>query len=82
MFKIMAIPNVEKFFSVVRQSRGDVFLLLPDGTQCDLKKDNTAIQMIRTMQPGREGLRIILSDSTDAPGFILYLMGTARTKAA
>lgn len=42
MFKIMSIPNADKFFSVVEHSKGNVFLRLPDNSQCDLKRDRTA----------------------------------------
>ena len=41
MFKIMSIPNADKFFSVVEHSKGNVFLRLPDNSQCDLKRDRT-----------------------------------------
>ncbi len=74
MFKILTMPNTEKFLSLVKQSCGDVLLHLPDGTQCSLKRDHTARQMFRTMQPGRDGISISFSNPGDTPTFLRYLM--------
>ena len=77
MFKIMLLPSVEKFLSLVRQSCGDVLLCLPDGSRCSLKRDHTAQQMLRTMQLGRDGISVRFSDPGDVPAFLRYLMGAA-----
>ena len=77
MIKIMIMPNVEKFLSLVRQSCGDVLLHLPDGSQCSLKRDNTARQMLCMMQPGRDGISVSFSNSGDAPAFLQYMMEAA-----
>ena len=74
MFKIMSIPHADKFFSVVEHSKGNVFLRLPDNSQCDLKRDRTAKQLLQTMRPGREGLCIALSDPQDFPEFFRFMM--------
>ena len=68
------MPNPEKFLSLVRQSCGNVLLHLPDGRQCDLKRDHTAQQMLRTMELSRDGLSISFSDPDDTPAFIKYMM--------
>lgn len=78
MFKIMMLPDADNFLHVVEQSRGQVLLHLPDNTHCDLKKDNTARQMLRAMRPTREGLCISLSDARDVPAFLDYMIGSAR----
>lgn len=77
MFKILLIPNTEKFLSLVKQSCGDVLLHLPDGSQCSLKQNHTAQQMLRTMQPGRDGISISFSNPGDAPTFLRYMMEAA-----
>lgn len=75
MFKIHLIPNMERFLSLVARSRGKVLLHLPDNTQYDLKEDSAVRQLFRTMEPGREGVRISLSDPSDIPAFINYMIG-------
>ena len=56
MFKIMMLPDAENFLNVVSNSRGQVLLHLPDDSRCDLKRDNTARQLLRAMRPREEGL--------------------------
>lgn len=81
MLKIWTMPNTEKFLSLVQNSCGDVLLHLPDGSQCSLKQDHTAQQMLRVMRPGRDSIAISFSDPDDAPTFLRYLMETARQPA-
>ena len=78
MFKIRMLPDAENFLNVVQHSRGQVLLHLPDKTFCDLKRDNTARQMLRAMRPSQEGLCISLSDARDVPAFLDYMIGSAR----
>ena len=78
MFKIMMLPDTENFLHVVESNRGQVLLHLTDNTHCDLKRDNTARQMLRAMRPGPEGLCISLSDARDVPAFLDYMIGSAR----
>lgn len=78
MFKIMMLPDAENFINVVEHSRGQVLLHLPDDSCCDLKRDNTARQMLRAMRPREEGLCISLSDARDVPAFLDYMIGSAR----
>ena len=80
MFKIMMLPDSENFLNVVERSRGQVLLHLPDNTRCDLKRDNTARQLLRAMRPGQEGLCISLSDARDVPAFLDYMIGSARER--
>lgn len=81
MFKIMMLPDADHFLNVVEHSRGQVLLHLPDNTRCDLKRDNTARQLLRAMRPGREGLCISLSDARDVPAFLDYMIGSARKQS-
>lgn len=78
MLKILIMPNVEKFLSLVKQSCGDVLLHLPDGSQCSLKRDHTAQQMLQVMRPGQDGLSISFSNPGDAPAFLRYLVEVTR----
>lgn len=72
--KLLKLPNVDKFLNLVAQSRGDVLLQLPDGNLCDLRRDHTAREMLRILRPGREGISIHVSDPSDAPSFLRYMM--------
>lgn len=63
--------------SVVDQSRGSVFLRLPDQTQLDLKKDAAARQMLHLINESRGGLQIDLTDQSDAVPFLRYLTEAA-----
>lgn len=78
MFQIMMLPDTDNFLNVVEHSRGQVLLHLPDNTSCDLKRDNTARQLLRVLRPGREGLCISLSDARDVPAFLDYMIGSTR----
>lgn len=78
MFKIMMLPDADNFLGLVERSRGQVLLHLADDSRCDLKRDNTARQLLRIMRPREEGLSISLSDARDAPAFLDYMTGSAR----
>ena len=54
MMTIFCIPDMERFLRIVEDSRGKVLLHLPDKTLCDLKRDSTAVQLLRMVCPGRE----------------------------
>ena len=82
MIRILSIPNMEKFLAVVDQSRGEVSIRLSDQTQVDLKRDHTAKQLLRTMEPGRGGLELFVSDPADMAALIAYLIGAAREACA
>lgn len=75
MFKIMKLSNAESFFRAVDQSRGQVWLCLPDGVRCDLKQDPAARQLVRMTRPGPEGLSLSLSDHRDLSAFVRCLTG-------
>lgn len=78
MLTFMTIPTPEAFLSLVDHSCGSVFLCLPDGGRCDLKREPLARQLFRALVPGREGVRISLSDPDDTPAFFRYMAGAAR----
>ena len=82
MIRILSIPNMEKFWAVVDQSRGEVSIRLSDQTQIDLKRDHTARQLLRKMEPGGGGLELFVSDSADMAALIAYLVGAAREACA
>lgn len=77
MFTFMMIPTPEKFLRMVEGSRGEVALCLPEGGRCDLKRDPAARQLVRTLRPGGEGLRVSLSDRSDMPAFFRYMREAA-----
>lgn len=75
MFKILKMPDANRFLKIVEQSHGQVLVQLPDGSQCDLKQDHVAKEIVRTMQPREDGICIDLSDKRDLPAFVRYLVG-------
>lgn len=77
MLKVMLIPDMEKFLEKVQNCRGDVLLHLPDGSVCNLKKDNTALQMLKMLKNNKNELDISLTDPRDYPVFLNYMMCAA-----
>ena len=77
MIKIMQISNMEKFIEKIRMCRGDVFLSLPDGTECNLKTDHTALQMIRMLHSANEELPLRLTDPHDFVIMMNFMMSAA-----
>ena len=77
MIKIMLIPNMEKFFEKVESCRGDVLLNLPDGSECSLKTDHTAQQIVRMLHSANEELDIRLTDERDFAPIVSFMMRAA-----
>lgn len=75
--KLYKIQNTEKFLNVVDQSRGNVTLLLPDKTECDLKQNTLARELLKVVKPGSEGICIQLSDPDDAVKIMNFLIEQA-----
>lgn len=73
MIQLMQMPDAERFIDVVNQSRGDVFVQLPDSSLCNLKTDHSAQQLIKLLNPQKADLSIILSDPDDVPAFFRYM---------
>jgi len=74
MLKFYSIPDPDKLLSVVDKSEGDVFLRLPDGGECNLKQEHVARELLRLMTPNKDGVNINLTNPSDAPAFLLYMM--------
>lgn len=77
MIKIMLIPNMEKFFEKVEACQGDVMLNLPDGSECNLKTDHTARQMIQMLHSANEELDLRLTDPRDYAPIMRFMMSSA-----
>lgn len=77
MIKIMQISNMEKFIEKIRMCHGDVFLNLPDGTECNLKTDHTALQMIKMLYSDNEELPLRLTDPRDFIIMMSFMMSAA-----
>ena len=76
MLKFILIPNKEKFLQLISKSSGKIYLHLPDGSICDLKDDQTALQMLKLMKPASDGLCFSFSDPSDSVIFMRYMMET------
>ena len=72
---IRRIKNADKFIQMVENSRGAVFLKLPDETFCDLKQNNEVLQMLHMINPGDIWLDFFLTDSQDSYSFMAYMVG-------
>lgn len=77
MLKLMLIPDMEKFSDKIRNCYGEVLLHLPDGSTCDLKKDHTAMQMLKMLKNDTNELDISLTDPRDYPVFLNFMMRAA-----
>jgi len=77
MLKLMLIPDMEKFLEKIQDCRGDVLVQLPDGSTCDLKKDHTALQMLKMLKNDQNELDISLTDPRDYPIFLRFMMCAA-----
>ena len=74
MLRLMMMPDKDRFLDIVDHSRGDVLLCLPDHTDCDLKTDPVARQMLRMLEPAAEGVTLRLTDPEDLPAYLRYMM--------
>lgn len=72
---IRRIKNTEKFIQMVENSRGHVFLKLPNETYCDLKQNGEALQMLRMVNPEEVWLDLLLTDDQDSYHFMAYMVG-------
>lgn len=72
---IRKIKNTEKFIQLVENSRGHVFLELPNETLCDLKQNEETLQMLRMINPGELWLDLFLTDKKDSYDFMAYMVG-------
>ncbi len=77
MLKIMLISDMEKFLNKVDECQGDVLLHLPDETVCDLKKDHTAIQMLKMLKLENGELDLTLTEPRDYAIIMNYMMQAA-----
>jgi len=77
MIKIMLISNMDKFIEKVHKCHGDVMLNLSDGTECNLKTDNTACQMLKMYHSENEELDLRLTDARDYPIIMSFMMSAA-----
>ena len=72
------IPNAEKLEKVIRESKGNVLLRLPNNEVYDLKEDKMGTQLLKVLVPGEEGMDIQVSDGEDFIQFVSYMMNAAR----
>lgn len=77
MIKIMLIPNMEKFIERLESCQGDVMLNLPDGSECNLKTDRTAQQIVRMLHSENEALDLRLTDPRDYAPIMSFMMSAA-----
>lgn len=72
---IRRIKNTEKFIQMIKNSRGYVFLKLPNETYCDLKQNSDALQMLHMINPEEVWLDLFLTDEQDSYNFMAYMVG-------
>ena len=77
MIKSMMRSNMDKFIERVEACQGDVMLNLPDGSECNLKTDNTAQQMLKLLHSENEELDIRLTDPRDYGPIMSFMMSAA-----
>lgn len=77
MFKILLVPNPDKFLEKVNSCNGDVMLHLPDKSTCSLKNNGVAAQMLRMMNIGKDGLTLSLTNPDDYVIMLKYMLNAA-----
>lgn len=71
---IRKMENVDRFISLVKQSRGSIYLELPNKMLCDLKQNEDALQMLYMINPKEFWLELYLTDKQDSYDFMSYMM--------
>lgn len=71
------IPNANKLEKVIKESKGNVLLKLPNNEFYNLKEEKMATQLIKVFKPGRDGLDIELSEKEDFVHFLSYMVNVA-----
>lgn len=78
MFRILLMPNMDKFLKLVERCYGDVILHLPFHTSCSLKTNDVARLLLKTLAHERDrlpdGIGISLSDKRDYPAVVRHMM--------
>ena len=77
MIKIMLISDMDKFIEKVENCRGDVMLSLPDGSECNLKTDHAARQIVKMLHSDNEELSLRLTDPGDCAAIMRFMMQPA-----
>ena len=67
--------NIERFINMVKNSRGNIYLELPNQMLCDLKQNEEALQMLYMINPREFWLELFLTDQQDSQQFINYMVG-------
>ena len=77
MIRIYVVPDMGRFLWTVERCRGEVTLHLRGGVVCNLKRDPVAMELLRVVPLAGE-LHVTLSDHSDFPVFLQYLMEVGR----
>ena len=77
MIKIMLISDMDKFIEKVEKCHGDVMLSLPDGSECNLKTDHTARQIVKMLHSENQELDLRLTDPRDCVSIMDFMMRPA-----
>ena len=72
---IRKMGNVAKFINMVKNSRGNVYLELPNQMLCDLKQNEAALHMLYMINPKEFWLELFLTDKQDSYDFMTYMIG-------
>ena len=72
---IRKMGNVAKFINMVKNSRGNVYLELPNQMLCDLKQNEAALQMLYMINPKEFWLELFLTDTQDSSDLMTYMIG-------
>ncbi len=67
----------EKLEKVIKESKGNVLLRLPNNEVYDLKEDKMGTQLLKVLVPGVDGMDIQVSDGEDFIQFVSYMMNVA-----
>lgn len=64
--KMFVMPNGEKIRNTVKECKGDVFLVLPDKTFCNLKKDQATVNTLSLFPNKHTAYNLVYENEEDS----------------
>lgn len=71
------IPNADKLETIIKESKGNILLKLPNDEFYNLKEEKMGTQLLKVFKPGTDGLEIHVSNKEDFVHFLSYMVNVA-----
>lgn len=70
--------NTKRFMNRIKESKGNVYLRLPDGSLCDLKHDHAVNALFQIMEIPEKGIELMFSEAQDISCVLQYITEAAK----